>query len=117
MQTKATQANNTNGKSVCRKQVDKKELIMEGDTSICLFKRVKCAKEEWEEIDDAVEDSEIDLEEMLDQWSKVMEGYYRRENKAKQMNTIGEKDINKMFSNNKTREGKSSDELPACQCQ
>ena len=29
------------------------------------------------------------------------------------MNTIGEKDRNKMFSNNKTREGKSSDELLA----
>ena len=83
MESKATQADDTLKHCVCRKEVEKNELIMEEEKIICLFKRVKCDKDEWEEIDDAVEDSEIDLEEMLDQWSKVMEGYYRRENKAK----------------------------------
>ena len=82
-ETKATQADNTNEKCVCRKQVDKNEVIMEEDKIICLFKRVKCEKEEQEEIDDAVEDCEIDLKDMQDQWSKGMEGYYRRENNDK----------------------------------
>ena len=81
MESKAAQTDDVSEKCICMEEVEKNELIMKEDKMICLFKRVKCDQNEWDEIDDAVEDSEIDLEEMLDQWSKVMEGYYRRENK------------------------------------
>ena len=53
------------------------------DKIIGLFKRVRCDKDEWGEIGDAVKDSEVDLEEMLDQWSKIMGGYCRMENNNK----------------------------------
>ena len=81
MESKEAQTDDVSEKCICMEEVEKNELIMKEDKMICLFKRVKCDQDEWDEIDDAVEDSEIDLEEMLDQWSKVMEGYYRRENK------------------------------------
>ena len=61
----------------------KKELFIEDDKLICLLKRVQCHETEWEEIEETVKDSEIDLDDMLDQWSKVMEGYYRVDQKKK----------------------------------
>ena len=51
---------------------------------------------------------------MLDQWSKVMEGYYLMEKEEKLFDTIEKWIDDKMHSNNKTLEGKPSDELLAC---
>ena len=93
MESRAAQTDDVSEKCICVEEVEKNELIMKEDKIICLFKRVKCDQDEWDEIDDAVEDSEIDQEDMLDQWSKVMEGYYRRENKKEQFYGIVEKDI------------------------
>ena len=56
---------------------------MDDDKIICHFKRVECSEEEWEEVENTVEDSGIDLEGMLDEWAKVMEGYQRVELKKK----------------------------------
>ena len=66
LESKATQTDDMIKKCVCRKEVVKNEFIME-NTMICLFKRVQCDQDKWEEIDDAVYDSENYLEEMLDQ--------------------------------------------------
>ena len=38
-------------------------------------------EEEWEEVENPVNDYGTDLDEMLDQWFKVMEGYNRVEQK------------------------------------
>ena len=66
---------------VCKKDVAKNEMVMKKDKMICLFKRVECSEDEWEEVEDTVAESGIGLEDMLDQWAKVMEGYQRVENR------------------------------------
>ena len=50
---------------------------MERDKIICVFKRIQCSEEEWQDVEETVRDSGIDLAEMLVDWAKVMEGYYR----------------------------------------
>ena len=72
----------------CKKVASKNELIMEDDKIICLFKRVECSEEEWEEVENTVLDSGIDLKGMLDEWAKVMEGYQRVELQKKEKNGI-----------------------------
>ena len=66
---------------LCRKDIVKNELVNNKDKIVCLFKRVECSKEEWEEVENTVKESGINLAEMLDQWSRVMEGYHRVETK------------------------------------
>ena len=56
-------------------------MFIREDSIICLFKRVKCDDEEWEEVEETVKDSGMELDDMLEQWSKVVEGYYRVEQK------------------------------------
>ena len=34
---------------VCKKDVTKNEMVMKKDKMICLFKRVECSEDEWEE--------------------------------------------------------------------
>ena len=43
---------------------------MKEDRIICIFKKVELSEEEWEDIEETVKDSD-----MMEQWSKVMEGY------------------------------------------
>ena len=50
---------------------------MREDSMVCILKREICTKEEWEEVKETVRESEISLEEMLEQYGKVMEGYKR----------------------------------------
>ena len=66
---------------LCRKDIVKNELVIKQDKIICLFNRVECTKEEWLEVEETVKESGNNLDEMLDQWSKVMEGYHRVENR------------------------------------
>ena len=42
-----------------------------------MLKRDICCKEEWDEVKETIQESEIGLEEMLEQYGKVMEGYKR----------------------------------------
>ena len=45
------------------------------DKMICILKRVECSKDEWEDIEEILVDSEMELNDMLEQWAKVLEGY------------------------------------------
>ena len=62
---------------ICKKAQVENEVIMERDKIICVFKRIQCSEEEWQDVEETVRDSGIDLAEMLIDWAKVMEGYYR----------------------------------------
>ena len=56
---------------------------MKEKSIICMFKRAVLSKDEWDEIEDTVEESKITLKEMLEQWNKVMEGYHRVDERKK----------------------------------
>ena len=78
---KEMQTDNESHLCICKNDVIRNEMFIKEDKIICLFKRVECDEEEWQEVEETVKDSGMDLDEMLDQWSKVMEGYYRVEQK------------------------------------
>ena len=75
------QTDNESHLCICKNDVIRNEMFIMEDKIICLFKRVECEKKEWQEVEKTEKYSEMDLDEMLDQWSKVMEGYYRMEQK------------------------------------
>ena len=62
---------------VCQKEGIKNELIMREDRMICILNRDICSTEEWDEVKETVQESDIGLEEMLEQYGKVMEGNKR----------------------------------------
>ena len=65
----------------CDDKVVENKLLMKKDRIICSFKKVDLSEEEWEDIEETVKQSEVELNEMLVDYSKVMEGYWRLENK------------------------------------
>ena len=66
---------------VCKEPIAQNKVVIEEEKIICVFKRVKCSEEEWKDVEATVEESGMSLNEMLDDWSKVMEGYYRVEHR------------------------------------
>ena len=48
-------------------------MVMEEERNICIFKRIQCSEEEWDDIDETVRDSGMGLEDMLGDGAKVME--------------------------------------------
>ena len=66
-------------KCFCDDKVVENKLLMKKDRIICSFKKVNLSEEEWEDIEETVKQSE--LNEMLVDYSKVMEDYWRLENK------------------------------------
>ena len=48
---------------------------MQEDRIICSFKKADIYEEEWEDIEDTVKQSEVELGDMLEDYSKVMKGY------------------------------------------
>ena len=54
----------------------KNKVHIENDKVICILKRAVCTEEEWKEYEDKVE-SEIDLEDLLEDLGKVLEASKR----------------------------------------
>ena len=50
---------------VCKKAEVEKEVVMEEERVICIFKRIQCSEEEWDDIEETVRDSGMGLEDML----------------------------------------------------
>ena len=70
---------------VCNDLVVKNRLLMQEDRIICSFKKVVMNEEEWEDIEETVKQLEVELDDMLEDNSKVMEGYWRLENKERKV--------------------------------
>ena len=62
---------------ICKKAEVENEVVMEEERIICIFKRIQCSEEEWDDIEETVRDSGMGLEDMLGDWAKVMEAYHR----------------------------------------
>ena len=62
---------------ICKKAEVESEVVMEEERIICIFKRIQCSEEEWDDIQETVRDSGMGLEDMLGDWAKVMEAYHR----------------------------------------
>ena len=59
---------------------------MKEDRIVCSFKKADLSEDDWEDIEDTVKQSEVDLDDMHEEYSKVMEGYWRIEKKDKNVN-------------------------------
>ena len=70
-----------NSQCLCNDKVVENKLLMKKDRIICSFKKVDLSEEEWADIEETVKQSEVELNEMLVDYSKVMEGYWRLEKK------------------------------------
>ena len=70
---------------VCNDLVVKNRLLMQEDRIICSFKKADMNAEEWEDIEETVKQSEVELDDMLEDYSKIMEGYWRLENKERKL--------------------------------
>ena len=53
--------------------------------AICSFKKADMNEEEWEDTEETVKQPKVDLDDMLVDFSKVMEGYWRLENKERKV--------------------------------
>ena len=81
MASKEVQAGFETETCVCKEPIVQNKVLIEEEKIICVFKRVKCSEDEWKDVEETVEESGMSLNEMLDDWSKVMEGYYRVEHR------------------------------------
>ena len=58
---------------------------MQEDRIICSFKKADMNEEEWEDIEETVKQSEVELDVMLEDYSTVMEGYWRLDKKERKV--------------------------------
>ena len=52
-----------------------KRLLVKEDRIVCSFKKADLSEDDWEDIEDTVKQSEVELGDMLEDYSKVMKGY------------------------------------------
>jgi hypothetical protein len=84
---KETQTENIfNNRCICNEAVVTNRLLVKEDRIVCSFKKADLSEDDWEDIEDTVKQSEVDLDDMLEEYSKVMEGYWRIEKKDKNVN-------------------------------
>ena len=62
---------------MCKEIVEQNKLVLTENIIICIFKKNDLDEEEWYDIENTVKESEVDLDDMLLQWSKVIKGYSR----------------------------------------
>ena len=73
--------------------VIKNWIFIKYDRIVGSFKKADLSEEDWDEIDDTVKQAEIKLDDMLVQYSKVMEGYSMPEREYKNVKEKSQKVI------------------------
>ena len=74
---------------MCKEIVEQNKLVLTENSIICIFKKNDLDEEEWDDIENTVKESEVDLDDMLLQWSKVIKGYSRiNEKKRRSTNKL-----------------------------
>ena len=63
-------------KCICKKKISGNNVHIEDDKVVCIITRAQCTDEEWKEYEDKVE-SEMDLEDLLEDLGKVLEAAKR----------------------------------------
>ena len=63
-------------KCLCKGEVKDNKVLIEHDKVLCILKRAECTEEEWAEYEEKIE-SEMEIEDLLKDFGKVIEAASR----------------------------------------